>query len=467
MSTSRRGKPFDWISLSLYFSLLIIGWLMIFASSYKGDESIRLLDLSTQYGKQTLWIIVGLAIFGITLLIDPRFWKSFGYPMYGIAILLLVLVLVFGTEIKGTRSWFHLGGFSFQPAEFAKFGTILAVSAFLSYYKTSIRTAKDVLLCCALFLLPPLLILLQPDAGSALVFFSFFILLYREGLSVAYYLIVLSAIALFIISLIYPISYAVNGVLLLSALGLASLIPNPTRKRIYWVTAATVLASFALLLNGLWVIALVISLGTMTYAAIQTVYFRQFRNLLYTLGVGGVSVIFAMSSKYAFNEILQPHQQERINVWLQPGLCDPRGTLYQVLQSKIAIGSGGLVGKGFLNGTMTKLNYVPEQSTDFIFCTIGEEQGFLGVMGVILLFVLLIVRLVILAERAKGGFERHFGYGLAGILFFHFIVNIGMTMGLVPIIGIPLPFLSYGGSSTIIFSLMLGVMIKFDQARGR
>jgi rod shape determining protein RodA len=463
----RKRGTFDWVTITLYISLLAIGWLMVYASSYKGSELNNVLDLSTQYGKQFLWILISLVIFVFSMILDSRFWHTFAYPIYGISMLLLLAVLFLGVEIKGSTSWFIIGGFSFQPAEFAKFGTALGMSSYLSYYKTDIKTRKSLLLAFLIFLLPAALIILQPDAGSALVFASFFLLLYREGLSPIYYIAVFCGIFLFVVSLVFPIYQVLAFLALIASIGL--IYYKGITKNLYVFIGFALLISLNLVLFNYNYALIALSLDL--FMLLGSLYFsirtKHIRISISYISIFVLASLFSLGSDYAFNNILKPHQQERINVWLQPELCDPRGSLYNVLQSKTAIGSGGFTGKGFLKGTMTKFNYVPEQSTDFIFCTVGEEQGFLGVISVLLIYMGLLMRILSIAERSKQKFTRCYAYSVLGILFIHLIINIGMTMGLVPIIGIPLPFISYGGSSLIIFSLMIGVLLKLDSLRYR
>jgi rod shape determining protein RodA len=423
--------------------------------------------LTTSSGKQTIWIGISFVVFSLILLIDWKFWQTFAYLIYGFSLALLVAVLFFGMTIKGATSWFSFGSFSFQPAEIAKFGTCLAISSYLSTYSTNLKQLSAQLIAIGLFLAPAFLIILQPDAGSALIFFSFLIVLYREGLHLNYYLIGLFVAVFFIIGLIretWEIALALTYVgLLVFAMNF--------KKKANWLFG-TIL--FGVVLGYLmyekeliqWQ-AVFAAIGA--FSILAGMHFlkkkRRLVGLLTTILICGSSIAYL--ANYAFNNVLKPHQQDRINVWLQPDKCDPRGSLYNVLQSKIAIGSGGLQGKGFLKGTMTKLNYVPEQATDFIFCTVGEEQGFVGSFGIIGLFLLLLIRITILAERQRSNFSRHFAYCVAGIIFIHFVVNIGMTMGLVPIIGIPLPFISKGGSSLLGFTIMLAVLLKLDSNRYR
>jgi rod shape determining protein RodA len=399
----------------------------------------------------------------MTLLVDWKFWSTFAYPIYAITIVLLVLVIFTGTTVKGATSWFSFLGFSLQPAELAKFGTCLALAAYLSYYKTSLKNLKNQLTSIGLFDLPMMLILLQPDAGSALVFTSFMILLFREGLSPWLYISGGVIIALFIFSLIFQPVQVLAFLLLLASVILASNL----QKKIYWFSGLGLLLIFSIVGIRFGFTPFVVGINVLCLIIIAAKnYLNRFqRQVAILFPVLLICVGFSFFSNYGFENLLEPHQQDRINVWLRPDQCDPRGSLYNVLQSKIAIGSGGMEGKGFLKGTMTNLNFVPEQTTDFIFSTIGEEQGFIGSLGIIVLFSLLILRAITISERARSSFVRHYGYGVAGILFFHFFINIGMTMGLVPIIGIPLPFISYGGSSLLGFSLMLGILLKMDSSR--
>jgi rod shape determining protein RodA len=460
--TGTQRKSIDWITFSLYLSLVLIGWLMIFAVEYKGEDS-SVFSLSDPIGKQTIWVGLAFVLLLVILNIDWKFWRNFAYPIYGIALILLISVLIFGVSINGARSWFSFFGFSLQPAEIAKFATCLAIASYLSGPTSKLRSTKDILIAISLFAAPMVLTLIQPDPGSALVFLSFFILLYREGLSPVPYVLGLSAVAIFILALLFdPLTVTI----ILSVVSLTILVQK-FEYHVYWnlsmlllliasiVSISQDLKVQILIVNGillLFFLFLQVTKGRIQISALVLTGF-----LLYS----GLS----FGTDYVFRKLLEPHQQDRINVWLHPEKCDPQGPLYNVLLSQMAIGSGGVSGKGYLQGTLTKLNYVPEQSTDFIFCTVGEEQGFIGSLAIIALFVLLMIRMVILAERQRLNFFRQFIYGVVGILFFHFTVNIGMTMGLLPIIGIPLPFISAGGSSLLGFTLMIGVILKFDSQR--
>lgn len=462
--TSGGLRNIDLITFSLYLGLVSIGWLMVYTVGYgEGYPADVFKYLATQSGKQTIWIGISIVAFAVIMLLDWKFWTTFAYPIYTVGLFFLVAVLIFGTRTNGATAWFSFGGFSFQPSELAKFGTLLAVSAFLSYYSTSLKQFKSQIIAIGLIFTPMVLILMQPDAGSAFVFLSFLILFYREGLSPTVYLVGAFSAILLILGLIIP-TEQISLTLLLLGVGALFFQFKPLS---YWVAGAIALAvgAFFLAKEGAWWI----SLGAGSLAFVTAgwfVYRRRKARLVFLLSAAilvGSGLAFA--ANYAFNSVLKPHQQDRINVWLRPERCSEKGSLYNVTQSKMAISSGGFEGKGFLNGTMTRLNYVPEQSTDFIFCTIGEEQGFVGVFGVVTLFLLLLIRLTVLAERQRSTFSRHYAYGLAGILFIHFFINIGMTMGLLPIIGIPLPFISKGGSSLLGFTTMIAVMLKLDSHR--
>ncbi|MCB0577789.1 MAG: rod shape-determining protein RodA [Phaeodactylibacter sp.] len=458
----------DYVTFSLFLALTVVGWLMVFSV---GFEEFRNMEsgsfLNTSAGKQAVWIGICSLIFAFIMLFDWKFWQTFAYPIYAVSIGLLVLVLFAGTSIKGATSWFSFGGFSFQPSEIAKFGTALALSAFLGSYSTDLKKPRSQLISFAIILAPILLILAQPDAGSALVFLSFLLVLFREGLNPAYYIVAGILGALLLAGLVFS---PLNITLALTLLALLIMAFNlRTKKRAYWLAGVAAIAGAAYYLAQLEYLPQVLGACLLFVLALGYVLYQQ-RNgrlsatLLFFLLFGSG---LAFAANYGFNNVLKPHQQDRINVWLQPDKCDERGSLYNLVQSKTAIGSGGMQGKGFLHGTMTKGNFVPEQSTDFIFCTIGEEQGFIGAFGIITLFLLLLFRITIIAERQRYSFSRHYAYCVAGIIFLHFFINIGMTMGLMPIIGIPLPFISKGGSSLLGFTIMIAVMLKLDKHRFR
>ncbi len=464
------GSPLgnlDVVTFSIFISLIAVGWLMVYTVSFgEGYTGGTVNFFNSSVGKQTIWVGISFFIFAFILLIDWKFWQTFAYFIYGISLFLLVLVLIAGKEIKGATSWFSFGGFSFQPSEIAKFGTCLAISAFLSHYSTNLRTPRSQFYVLSLLLAPMALIMLQPDAGSTLVFMSFLVVLYREGLSTNYYIIGGYIAALAILGLaVEDVKDILLGLLLLAGLPLTYLL----KSRNYWLPVYIIASGWAIYLYGLDFKTEILlgSAGSILALAGLQWFQKNERtvSLLFIALVVGIGITSAVN--YAFDNVLKPHQQDRINVWLNPEKSDPRGSRYNLMQSELAISSGGFLGKGFTKGTMTKLNYVPEQSTDFIFCTIGEEQGFIGTFGIITLFLLLLIRITILAERQRSNFSRHYAYCVAGIFFVHFLLNIGMTMGLLPIIGIPLPLISKGGSSLLGFTMMMAVLLKLDSNRYR
>ncbi len=460
-----RLRRIDWMTFSLYLALVVLGWLMIYTVTYEGKTAETASEFfQTPAGKQAIWIGISLVAFAILFLVDWKFWRTFSYLIYIFALLLLVSVLFFGKEINGATSWFSFGSFAFQPSEVAKFATCLAMAEYMSNYRTDVRSYGFLITASGLMILPAALIMLQPDAGSALIFGSFFILLYREGLSANFILVGSAVLVLLLFSLASDTPIPV----ILGLLTIGSLVLyNQFDTKLYWLAlgAAIAFASYYFLSEGSWPFILLSNAIIFTTLAIVQVVKKKTRFVLVLVATLLVGSGLSFSTNYAFQNFLESHQQERLNTWLRPDKCDPSGALYNVIQSKRAIGSGGLQGKGLFQGTMTKLNYVPEQSTDFIFCTIGEEQGFIGSVAVVGLFLFLLIRMVMLAERQRANFSRHYIYGVLGILFFHVFVNIGMTMGLVPIIGIPLPFISKGGSSLLGFTIMLAVVLKLDSNR--
>ena len=438
----RRGialiDSIDWSVIAMYLILVFMGWANIYAAIYN-EEHGNIFDLTQSYGKQLIWILTAIILAIAVLATDRQFFVAFGFPIYILMMLILVAVLIFGKEIGGSKSWFAFGAFRFQPAEFAKFATCMAVAKYLSLLNIKISDLKTKLVCVALIALPMGLILLQGDAGSALVYLSFIFLMYREGLSGNFLLAGFFAIILFIVTLILQDTF-IN-----LPFGMV-------------VSGKSVLVSVLALIGSLILIPFVKNRSNRGGAALlRDVSVVIVITLL-------MSITFIYSVDYVFDEVLSEHQRSRINELLAIK-TDPKGTGYNVNQSKIAIGSGGMFGKGYLQGTQTKFDFVPEQSTDFIFCTVGEEWGFLGSFVVISLFIVFLIKIIVMAERQRSAFSRIFGYGVASIIFFHLAVNIGMTIGLAPVIGIPLPFFSYGGSSLWGFTILLFVFIKLDAYR--
>jgi len=411
------SKPsrIDWITLALYYFLVIVGLLCVYASVFK-ETNPNIWDTSENYGKQLIWIGISSFVGLMILLVDEKFFYAFAYPIYGISILLLIAVLAAGTTVKGSSSWIEIGSFRMQPAEFAKFGTALALARFLSGYNVNYEKDRKIqLLSAGIILLPMIIILLQNETGSTLVFTSFIFVLYREGLpgwilSAGFMLIVISILALLV-----PPVYIIVGLAILAGLFL------------FFVR-------------------------------------RTKQLILITIGVVILASAMVSSIDYVFENVMQAHQRTRINVLLGNEV-DIKGAGYNVQQSKIAIGSGGFWGKGFLQGTQNKFRFVPEQSTDFIFCTIGEEFGFMGSLIFVSLYIYLLYRLLMMAERQRQKFNRIYGYSVVSILFFHFLINVGMTLGIMPVIGIPLPFISYGGSALLSFTILLFIFIRLDANR--
>ncbi len=454
----------DWASLSIFFAIVFVGWLMLYSISYQGEGSFWF-DFSSIVGRQTIWIGIGLILFIIGFSLDWRIWNSLAYPIYGLTILSLLGVLIFGKEIKGASSWFVIMGYSFQPSEFAKLGTTLGVSAFLGQANLNINSLGKMLMATVLFAVPAFLILLQPDAGTAIIFLAFLIPLFRAGLNPLIYVLASSIAFVFFGSLMSTPYLILLIILLIMYLVLAYMSKSNRMPLSLWVLLTLfTLASYNYLDYRIIFLTVVFASGYFLYLAFKEAKYRQIiLSLVSTL----FFIALSFGTQWTFDNVLKPHQQARLNVWLRPDLSDPRGALYNIIQSKTAIGSGGFSGKGFLDGTMTKLNYVPEQSTDFIFSVLGEEQGFIGAASLIILMLVMIIRLTIIGERATLPFVRYYAYSMAGILFFHYFINIGMTMGIMPVIGIPLPLMSKGGSSLITFFIMMAILLKMDQAGRR
>lgn len=457
----------DWVSILLYLLLVLIGWLNIYAAVYDENHS-SILDISQKYGKQLIWIGAAFVLAFLVLLTDSKFFTTFSMVIYGIMIFLLIAVLFFGTETKGARSWFEVGDFRIQPAEFAKFATNLAIAYIMSRHNFKVMRFSSLLTIGLILALPAGLIILQNDTGSALVYSSFILVLFREGLHGSILLLCFVAAAIFIMALLYT-PFTVLLVIIGGTLIAFYYYRHDIRELFQIILFigcgfglfVLIKWMFNLSISDYYMLLIVYVITSIT--AIYPIYKRKMKNMITLLLISWLCVGAAPSVNYAFNH-LQPHQQDRINELL--GIkVDPKGTGYNVTQSKIAIGSGGLLGKGFLQGTQTKLNFVPEQSTDFIFCTVGEEWGFVGSTFVIVLLAVFILRIIKLAERQRSSFSRIYGYGVASILFFHVAVNIGMTIGMAPVIGIPLPFFSYGGSSLWSFTILIFIFLRLDANR--
>ncbi len=467
----RRNNTFaniDWLSILLWLVILSYGWMNIYSANIMEAEG-GIFDFSQRFGKQIIWIGATIILAVLLLMLDAKIYTYFAYILYIIMVVVLMGVLVFGTEVNGAKSWFVIGGFQFQPSEFAKPITALALAKLLTSHTFEMKRITDLLKALVVIFIPPALILLQPDMGSTLVYFAFIFVLFREGFSANIMLLLAALIFLFFTTLVVDNAFVLL-ILVSGGLLIYAIVAKSSKKTVLigaW-TAVTFGALYGInrLTNSefpLFTLGLVSLIPITLVLFIKGLQSRMYKHLKILAGVV-IAVLFMISVDYAINNILKPHQQHRIYVTL--GIeDDPQGVGYNVNQSKIAIGSGGFKGKGYLNGTQTKLHFVPEQSTDFIFCTVGEEWGFLGTTFVILLYLGLLLRMIFLAERQRSAFSRIFGYSFVSIIFIHFLVNIGMTIGILPVIGIPLPFFSYGGSSLWAFSMFLFIFLRLDASR--
>jgi len=494
----------DWVTVLLYLSLVLIGWVNIYAAVYS-EEHHSIFDISQRYGKQLMWIMLALLIAFVILLVDSHFFTSFAIPIYGVVLISLLGVLVFGVKINGATSWFQFGSIKIQPSEFAKFSTSLALAKYLSAININMKDVKTKIMAAVIIGLPAVFILLQNDTGSTLVYAAFIFVLYREGLSGNILLFGILAILMFVLTLLFgPIE-----IILLTTFAFI-LIYTVTRYSVKISLISVVLFSILvyvffsfelsdqLLYYGIGAGLFVLLVFLITHKEIRNKVVHYVGILIFVL-----TCAYVFSIDFAFNKVLKEHQRTRITVLLgeEDKLIEQieelkierdiegiskedkqkirddigakryslrelrQGNGWNIKQSLIAIGSGGFTGKGFLEGTQTKFDFVPEQSTDFIFCTIGEEWGFIGTFILVCIYIGLFLRILFLAERQRSIFSRVYGYAVASILFFHFLINIGMTIGLAPVIGIPLPFISYGGSSLWSFTILLFIFIKLDSER--
>jgi len=468
----------DWTTVFYYVVLVLMGWISIYGASYNFDQA-SIFDFSQRAGKEFIWILTAFAIGGALLLIDSKLYSIFAYFIYAAIILLLIVTIFVAHDIKGSRSWLVLGPISFQPAEIAKMATALALSKFMSSYNYKLRKSKDLIPLFVIIFFPALIIILQNETGGALVFLAFLLVLYREGMNGIVLLVGSFAVLLFIIIIklsIVPIQVDHGTLGMLLGMGIILLVQVvyavffcQNRKEAFILLLGTLVIGLGFYFLNIWVhinynyVAILTVVASCIYWMFIEIFYRYKKYwflILFSFG----SVLFCFSADYLFEKVLEPHQQVRIKVLLNMDDA-PLGAGYNVNQSKIAIGSGGFWGKGFLNGTQTKLKYVPEQDTDFIFCTVGEEHGFWGSTLVLLVYWLLLMRILFIAERQRDSFSRVYAYCVASILFFHLTINIGMVLGIMPVIGIPLPFFSYGGSSLWGFTILLFILLRLDAAR--
>ena len=473
-------RSLDGWTILIYVALLAFGWISICGASYDFDLEGNIFSFEARSGMQIVWIASSLVLGFVLLMLNDKAYETFAFPVYVLLLVLLFITPFLARDIKGSQSWIKIGPFSIQAAEFAKCATALALARFMSVYGYNIHRWKDFLLTLAIIFVPIVLIILQKETGSALVYLAFFLVLYREGMSGSVLFAGVSAVVYFVVGVRFgqvmlghiPTSIGEFLVLLLVILftvgmlrvycGRVAAVRNILLYGVGTVLLALCFSGFVIPFDVRWVLlgVCVCVVLYLCYLALREHILRYLYVALFSLG----SVVFFYSADYVLNVVMEPHQRVRINVLL--GLKDdPSGAGYNVNQAKIAIGSGGLRGKGFLNGTQTKLKYVPEQDTDFIFCTVGEEEGFWGAAGVLVLFLALILRLIHLAERQPYAFGRIYGYCVMSIFLFHVFINVGMVLGLTPVIGIPLPFFSYGGSSLWGFTILLFVFLRIDAGR--
>jgi len=482
MRASRNGNILqyvDWPTIGIFLALVLFGWLNIYGASYTFDQT-SIFDFSNRAGKQFTWIMGSLVLGSILLLIDYKTYDVLAYIAYGAMLLLLLATPFLAHDIKGSMSWISLGPVSLQPAEFAKCVVALAVAKYMGQYEYKLRTWRDLIVPFALIGVPALIIMvLQKETGSALVFASFLLVFYRQGMSGHVLWCCVAAVALFLLSIRFgaiplPLGSGSVGMLscmlLLAGVEIYFLCKEHPMKWQFLILAGSVVVLFGIgLLVNIWVtvpfdwLATGIVVGLSIYAAVISLYWRRYI-LLWVALFSLFCIGYTQACDFVFQKVLQPHQRIRIEVLL--GMKeDPAGAGYNVNQARIAIGSGRLLGKGYLNGTQTKLQFVPEQDTDFIFCTVGEEWGFVGSVGVLLLYLFFILRLITIAERQRNTSTQIYAYAVASIFLFHLTINVGMVLGVLPVIGIPLPFFSYGGSSLWGFTLLLFILLRLDAAR--
>lgn len=482
MRASRSGNiltNLDWLTIGLFLVLVVFGWLNIYGASYTPDQT-SIFDFSNRAGKQFVWIIGSLVLGTVLLLIDYKTYDTLAYIAYGLMILLLLATPFLAHNVKGSYSWISLGPVSLQPAEFAKCVVALTIAKYMSQYDYKMRSWRDLIVPFLIIGIPALIIMvMQRETGSALVFAAFLLVFYRQGMSGYVLWVGLAAVALFIISIRWggtPLPFGTGSV------GIVGCMLLLTAIEIYFISKEHYVRFQALILIGSvmtvygicmlinlfipmpfdW-IAMGVVVALAIYTAVTGVYWRKYQLLIVTL-FSILCIGYTQACDFVFQKVLQPHQRIRIEVLL--GMKeDPAGAGYNVNQARIAIGSGRLTGKGYLRGTQTKLQFVPEQDTDFIFCTVGEEWGFLGSVAVLLVYLYFILRLIAIAERQRSVFNRIYAYAVASIFLFHLTINVGMVLGLMPVIGIPLPFFSYGGSSLWGFTLLLFILLRLDAAR--
>jgi len=476
-------RSLDWFTIILYIALMGMGWMSVCGASYDFDLAGQLFSFSSRSGMQIVWILTSLGLGGLLLAIDERIYESFAYLIYAAFLVLLFVTPFLAHDIKGSMSWIKIGSFSVQPAEFAKFGTALCLARVIGQFELNLSHMRDLIICGLITIVPMGLIVMQKETGSALVYFSFFFMFYREGMAGSILFCGVAAIFYFVVGIRFanvPLlnlpEVSLGQFLVLTAVYLFTLgmmyVYTKLKSPIYWMMALGIAGIGGAFAFCEWIIPfdftyiLLVVLGIMFVYLLYLALRERLLSYLYLAIFIIGSIGFSYSTQYVMDNVMEPHQQKRIQVLL--GMeDDPRGAGYNVAQAQIAIGSGGLKGKGFLNGTQTKLKYVPEQDTDFIFCTVGEEEGFIGCSVVLLLFLTLMFRIIHIAERQVYPFGRVYAYCVLGVFMIHVFINVGMVLGLTPVIGIPLPFFSYGGSSLWGFTILLFIMLRIDASRNK
>ncbi|WP_066629745.1 rod shape-determining protein RodA [Labilibacter marinus] len=467
MVQNNYNKKVDWVTIVIYAILVLFGWINIYAANYNPENPV-FFDMGMEYAKQLIWISASMVLIWVIFMTDSKFYVAFSNILYGVAVFLLFSVIFLGKEINGAKSWFELGPIRFQPAELAKIATALTLARMMSRHDFTFKKFKNLASIIAIWALPVLCIFLQNDTGSALVFFVFILPFYREGLPGSILVFGLMGAIVSVLTLVYP-PYSVLALIIVGAL--VALFVK-TDKKITGIALMYGVGAFAIVLGLFYIVGLNLRwelfmlVGILAFSIVVLIkgFSKKIKAVVPIAIFMWGAVVFTFSSSYFVNDVLSEYQRNRVYVLL--GFKDdPLGAGYNVNQSKIAIGSGGFSGKGYLQGTQTKFDFVPEQSTDFIFCTVGEEWGYLGTLTVVILFVFLMIRLIFLAEKQHSSFSRIYGYCVASIFFYHFTINIGMTIGLAPVIGIPLPFFSYGGSSLWGFTTLLFIFLKLDTNR--
>ncbi len=473
-------KYIDKYTIGLYFILVIFGLMNIYGASVN-EHQTSIFQFGTRSGMQMVWFGVSLVVSLVIITLDSKYYNLLAYPLYVLSIITLFITAIVAPDIKGSHSWLPLGPFSIQPAEFSKFITSLALAKLFSKHTFSLSSLKEYAIVLAMIFVPMLIIIGQKETGSALVYFSFMVVLFRRGLPAIYPLLAIVAVVIFITviklstNMMFDISGAPLGIFLsviASTIIFISLVWYYSKEKWTQIILLSIFAGLYLMALGVHIfllplnfvyVSLVVAIVSILYVAVVAFIKWNKQYLLSIVFLLGV-VIYSLSAGYIFDSVLQPHQQMRIKVLL--GMeNDPTGIGYNTNQAYIAIGSGGLIGKGYLQGTQTQLKYVPEQDTDFIFCTVGEEWGFLGSSIVLILYLIFLLRLLVLAERNEDRFVSVYGYCVVGIFAFHLMINIGMVLGLAPVIGIPLPFFSYGGSSLLSFTILLFIFLRLDASR--